>query len=403
MRKDNLIKITELRHALHRIAELSMKEKETAQLLKEFLRRNTHFQVVDRGEWFYAVRKGTNCGEQASAERPGGEQAGEERPGGSRPGDEQPSGDRPGGRRIAFRADMDALPIAEDETLSYHSVNAGVSHKCGHDGHCAALCGLALELDGMETDADVYLIFQPGEETGSGAVLCRELIRQENISRIYAFHNLSGYPEGSVVYRPGLTQPASEGVRLYFAGKASHASAPEDGRNPSELIARVILRAAELSEDQSAGMMLCTVTGVRLGAGDFGISPGDGELSMTLRAEEESRMKRLEEQILAFAAKEGQQCGIGVSASVHDYFPETRNDDACLTAVVEAAEEQGLTVIRMEQMWRASEDFGWYLKECPGAIFYIGSGEEHPPLHTAEYDFNDRILETAADLFAALV
>ena len=70
---------------------------------------------------------------------------------------------------------------------------------------------------------------------------------------------------------------------------------------------------------------------------------------------------------------------------------------------MEAAEEQGLTVIRMEQMWRASEDFGWYLKECPGAIFYIGSGEEHPPLHTAEYDFNDRILETAADLFAALV
>ena len=393
MRKDNLIKITELRHALHRIAELSMKERETARLLRDFLRRNTRFQVVDRGGWFYAVRKGTNFGEQA----------GEDQPGGSRPGDELPSGDRPGGRRIAFRADMDALPIAEDETLSYHSVNAGVSHKCGHDGHCAALCGLALELDERETDADVYLIFQPGEETGSGAVLCRELIRQEKISRIHAFHNLSGYPEGSVVYRPGLTQPASEGVRLYFAGKASHASAPEDGRNPSELIARVILRAAELSEDQSAGMMLCTVTGVRLGAGDFGISPGDGELSMTLRAEEESRMKRLEKQILAFAAKEGQQCGIGVSASVHDYFPETRNDDACLTAVVEAAEEQGLTVIRMEQMWRASEDFGWYLKECPGAIFYIGSGEEHPPLHTAEYDFNDRILETAADLFAALV
>ena len=393
MRKDNLIRITELRHALHRIAELSMKERETARLLRDFLRRNTRFQVVDRGGWFYAVRKGTNFGEQA----------GEDQPGGSRPGDELPSGDRPGGRRIAFRADMDALPIAEDETLSYHSVNAGVSHKCGHDGHCAALCGLALELDERETDADVYLIFQPGEETGSGAVFCRELIRQEKISRIYAFHNLSGYPEGSVVYRPGLTQPASEGLRLSFAGRASHASAPEDGRNPAELIARVILRAAEPAEDRSAGMMLCTVTGVRIGAGDFGISPGDGELCMTLRAEEESRMKQLEEQILAFAFEEGQQCGIGVSASVHDYFPETRNDDACLAAVVNAAERLGLTRIRMKDLWRASEDFGWYLKECPGAIFYIGNGEEHPPLHTAEYDFNDRILETAVDLFAALV
>ena len=393
MRKDNLIRITELRHALHRIAELSMKERETARLLRDFLRRNTRFQVVDREGWFYAVRKGTNCGEQA----------GEEQPGGSQPGDERTGGDRPGGRRIAFRADMDALPIAEDETLSYHSVNADVSHKCGHDGHCAALCGLALELDERETDADVYLIFQPGEETGSGAVFCRELIRQEKISRIYAFHNLSGYPEGSVVYRPGLTQPPSEGLRLSFAGKASHASAPEDGRNPAELIARVILRAAEPAEDRSAGMMLCTVTGVRIGAGDFGISPGDGELCMTLRAEEESRMKHFEEQILAFAFEEGQQSGIGVSASVHDYFPETRNDDACLAAVVNAAERLGLTRIRMKDLWRASEDFGWYLKECPGAIFYIGNGEEHPPLHTAEYDFNDTILETAVDLFAALV
>ena len=116
MRKDNLIKITELRHALHRIAELSMKEKETAQLLKEFLRRNTHFQVVDRGEWFYAVRKGTNCGEQASAERPGGEQAGEERPGRSRPGDKLPGDELPGGRRTVITRSMRASPISAGTT-----------------------------------------------------------------------------------------------------------------------------------------------------------------------------------------------------------------------------------------------------------------------------------------------
>ena len=67
-----------------------------------------------------------------------------------------------------------------------------------------------------------------------------------------------------------------------------------------------------------------------------------------------------------------------------------------------AAEGLGLRRIPMDKMWRASEDFGWYLKECPGAIIYIGSGEKHPPLHTAEYDFNDRILEIAVDLFADL-
>ena len=133
MHKDNLMKITNLRHELHMHPELSMEEKETALRLRSFLRENTGFQLIDKGNWFYALKKGKD-GEQ----------------------------------KIAFRADMDALPIPEDDALSYHSRNAGVSHKCGHDGHCAALCGLALELDKTETAPDIYLIFQPGEEIGRG-------------------------------------------------------------------------------------------------------------------------------------------------------------------------------------------------------------------------------------------
>ena len=298
---------------------------------------------------------------------------------------------------------MDALPIMEDDALSYHSRNAGVSHKCGHDGHCAAaLCGLALELDSKETDSDIYLIFQPGEETGRGALFCRELIREEGIAQIFAFHNLGGYPEGSVVYRSGLTQPASEGLRICFEGKASHASAPEEGMNPSGVIARVILKAEELARDQSDGMLLCTITGVSVGTGDFGISPGDGEICMTLRAEKEDRMKNLERQIISYVEEKAKRFGLRTSHSIHDYFPETRNDDQCLETVIRAASDLGMNVILMEDMWRASEDFGWYLKECPGAIIYIGSGENYPPLHTVGYDFNDRILENAVDLFTAL-
>ena len=283
-----------------------------------------------------------------------------------------------------------------------YNVPGTLLHKCGHDGHCAALCGLALELDAKETDSDIYLIFQPGEETGSGALFCRELIREEGITRIIAFHNLGGYPEGSVVYRRGLTQPASEGLRICFEGKASHASAPEEGMNPSGVIARVILRAEELAGDQSDEMLLCTITGVSLGTGDFGISPGDGEISMTLRAEKEDQMKNLERQVISYAEEEAKRFGLRTSHSIHDYFPETRNDEHCLEEAIRAASDLGMNVISMKDMWRASEDFGWYLKECPGAIIYIGNGEDYPPLHTVGYDFNDRILESAVDLFAAL-
>ena len=392
MDKNHLRIITQLRHELHCHPELSMNEIETSRIIKQFLRKYTHFQIAERGNWFYAVKEGRN-----------------------------PS------QKIAFRADMDALPIREDAGLPYHSVNEGVSHKCGHDGHCAALCGLAMELDREDLAPSVYLIFQPGEETGQGAAICKELIRQEGISEIFAYHNLSGYPEKSIVYRRGLTQPASEGLRLVFRGKTSHASAPEDGSNPADVIAKVMLYAEETVRQRTGrqnadeksmdgqsvdrkgpdgqstgGLLLCTVTGVRLGSGDFGISPGEGELCLTLRAENEKNMKDLETEILACAGKLCIEAGIHLQNSLHDAFPETRNHEESLEKILQAAGDLQLQVIPMEKLWRASEDFGWYLKECHGAIVYVGNGEGHPALHTEEYDFKDSILETAVDLFCRL-
>ena len=368
MNKDNLNKIIKLRHDLHRIPELSMQEEKTMGLIRYFLKENTGLEIVTQPGWLYAVKKGR----------------------GSLP-------------PIAVRADMDALPIEEGDSLPYHSGHKGISHKCGHDGHSAALCGLALELDQMETDRTVYLIFQAGEETGQGALCCKDLIREKGIAEIYAFHNLGGYPEKSIIYRRGLTQPASEGLKITLSGKASHASAPEEGRNPSETIARIVLKAEELSRIESKGMAFITVTGIKVGTGDFGISPGDGQISLTLRAEYEEEMKQKEEDLLAYAEDMCAQDRMTMDYEILDRFPETRNHDTSLDQVLAAAQKLGLKTIAMEELWRASEDFGWYLKECPGAMIYIGNGRDYPGLHTVEYDFNDRILETAADLFKEVI
>ena len=368
MKKENLEKITQLRHELHMYPELSMQESGTLKIIRQFLRENTSLQVADCGGWCYAAKRGTtgkadsglllNVHYVQSGEKNG----------------------RQGRKKTAFRADMDALPIMEKDDLPYHSRNRGVSHKCGHDGHCAALCGLALELDQMETENDVYLIFQPGEETGQGALLCRDLLKKEGISEIFAFHNLGGFPENSMVFRDGLTQPAS-----------------------AEVIAKTVLFARDLAGRVKEGMALCTVTGIGLGTGDFGISPGEGRLCLTLRAEYEAEMKRMEKDLLDYARGLSEPLGIRFSYAIRDYFPETRNDSRSLIRIREAAQKAGLQTIPMDRMWRASEDFGWYLKECPGAMVYIGNGEKYPALHTEEYDFNDRILETAVDLFLELV
>jgi len=361
-------KIISLRHELHRHPELSMRERRTAERIREFLQIHTSLQVTMRDGWLYAFKPGKS--------------------------DEG---------AIAFRADMDALPVEEGTELPYHSVNPGVSHKCGHDGHMAVLCALALELDRITPARSVYLIFQPGEETGEGAKICSFLLAEKHITQIYAFHNLSGYPEGTLVYRKGLTQPASEGLRIHLTGKPSHAAEPEKGKNPSSLIARIALYSEELCANVTDRLLLSTIVGMKAGTGDFGVSAHEGEISLTLRAERESDLKELENSLLSYVEKEAGKDQFTVTHTICDYFPETRNHEDCLENVIHAASRAGVPAAEMSDLWRASEDFGYYLKTCPGAMFYIGNGEDYPAVHTSLYDFNDRIIPAAVSVFLQLI
>ena len=115
--------IISLRHWLHRFPELSMKEGNTIKTIRNFLTGHTSIETVEREGWLYAVKYGCGRTDQGA---------------------------------IAFRADMDALPMEETLDMPYRSVHKGISHKCGHDGHCAVLCAMALELDRIETERDVY-------------------------------------------------------------------------------------------------------------------------------------------------------------------------------------------------------------------------------------------------------
>ena len=359
--------IVALRHQLHAHPELSLEEHWTKQTLMAFLRQHTSLEVVDRGAWFYAFYR---C-------------------------------PLPNATAIAFRADFDAIAITDARNdLPYRSQCPGVSHGCGHDGHSAALCGLALALEEQGAHHDVYLVFQHAEEIGAGGEACATLLKEKNIRRVYAMHNLSGYPEHAVIYREGLTQCASRGLSFVFHGAACHASQPEDGRNPAFAVAEMIHASRTLLDTTSfEGLVLCTVVHAEVGQENFGIAAGEGRLSLTLRADREDELATLESLLRAEAERLAQRDGLTWDVTIHDPFPETRNDADALATVCEAATELGLSLQTLAEPWRASEDFGWYTKVCPGAMFYIGSGENHPALHTETYDFNDDILETAVALF----
>ncbi|MDO4620395.1 MAG: amidohydrolase [Lachnospiraceae bacterium] len=366
MDQEILEKAVQLRHELHSHPELSMEEAWTKNRLIAFLKEHTSLEIQDRGKWFYAVyRKGGSA------------------------------------RNIAFRADFDAVPVGEPEDLvPYCSCNAGVGHKCGHDGHSSALAAYALDLEKNGADANVFLLFQHAEETGQGAAECLPFLEEEHIDEIYAVHNMPGLTAGAVAVSEGVVQYASTGMILQFEGRKSHACYPEDGINPSHAIAELILLLEKLRTEQHyRGLTMITIIGVRIGERAFGTNAGEGELLLTIRGEHESELQDLTKRIEQAAKEKAEEHKLRLEISYQDQFADCFNHREAVEKVREAARLEEIPLEDLKEPFRASEDFGRFTKERPGAIFYVGAGEEHPALHTPDYDFPDELIDVIARMY----
>lgn len=358
-----------LRHRLHAHPELSGQESWTKGHLMAFLNRHTKLELVDRGAWFYGVYRAS-----------------------------EPRGS------IAFRADFDALPMEEQTDLPYRSQTPGVAHKCGHDGHSATLAALALEVDDLGADKNVYFIFQHAEEIGGGGAACAQLLEEEGIDEVYAFHSMSGYPRGAVCLRDGTMNCASRGMIIQLEGAPAHASTPELGRNPALAVAHLVDAIPTLTRpEEHRGVVLCTVIQIAVGEPAFGMSAHKGRLLLTLRAQYEAELEALQRALEERVAQEAARHDLWCTLEYQDVFPETANHPAGVERVRCAAAGLGLPVVEMGEPMRASEDFGYYLKKAPGAIFLLGNGEAYPPIHSVDFDFPDEHISTACALFRALM
>lgn len=384
--KQIIEQIMELRKQLHRIPEHSMQEVKTKQMLMDFLKLHTALEIVDHGAWFYAVKRAydrvttendkTFDVSEVAAEIP--EQMTEYKP------------------PIAFRADMDAVCGKDGKP----------GHFCGHDGHSSVLCGLGLYLDsGKEPLAqDVYLIFQPAEEIGKGAELCRSLIKEKHIGEIYGFHNIPGKPLGTVLVKDGTFACASTGLEIHMTGTPSHAAYPEAGRNPGYALARLLLQIEELTEhfNETRGFVRMTLIGMELGSKNYGVAASDGYLRLTVRSEGEQVFREYLAEIRKLAEVMAQKEALELSIKEIERFPSTDNHAEQVQKIRACAASHQIPYIELPEPMRWSEDFGWYLQETKGAFFGIGDGEDYAQLHTEHFEFPDAILETAVTMFAGL-
>ncbi|MFT7489239.1 MAG: amidohydrolase [Candidatus Promineifilaceae bacterium] len=367
--------LLEIRHELHRRAELSGAEIRTAELLAASL-------AACRPDTLMTALGGHGLAATF--------------------------GDKNSGPTVLLRCDTDALPLPERAGLTYASEADGVSHKCGHDGHMTMMLGVAQELAQARPERGrVVLLFQPAEETGAGAsaVLKDPAYAELQPDISLGLHNLPGFPLGQVVLRDGVFAAASRGLTISLAGVSSHAAEPEAGRSPAPAAAALVQALSALPQFETglSESAKVTVVGIVVGGPAFGTSPGTGEVMATLRAYSDEAMERLSRRCVDLAAGIASAHGLEHSLTWSEDFPATVNDPQVVAAVETAALNGGLEVERSANPFAWSEDFGHFTAAGPGALIGLGSGLKQPPLHHPDYDFPDALLPIGVAFWRAVL
>ncbi len=313
------------------------------------------------------------------------------------------------GPTIAFRAELDALPIQEHTTVPYSSVHRGLSHACGHDGHMVLLLEMLNRLEEQKhSRGTLVLVFQPAEETGQGAkAMCWELLQKPLVhvprpELCFAIHNIPGTPLGHVLMKDGPFACASMGLSLGFSGRPAHAAHPEQALNPLP-VAAALIDVAHHAQSIFAEKAFALVTPIALHAGteNYGTTPVDARAMLTLRSETTEVLENLSAHLEQAAVKMAVNAQLGLEISKHDFFPTLYN--APISGdVTNALQAEGFKILELQKPFRWSEDFGHFTKWCPVYMMGLGSGEQQPPLHAPDFDFPDALIPIGGKLYETL-
>lgn len=313
---------------------------------------------------------------------------------------------------IGLRADIDALPIREANEFDHRSVNDGVFHGCGHDGHTAMLLAAAKYLSEFGAfDGTVYFIFQPSEEDGRGALAMIEdgLFERFPMGAVFGMHNMPGIPAGHFAVRKGGMLTSEDIFVITIEGRGGHASMPDRAIDPVVIAAEVILALQSIVARSVAprDWGVVSVTEV-LTDGARNVIPSTVTIKGDCRAMSTEVQTLIETRMREIVAGISAAHGAQGSVEYRNDFIVTVNSPAETDAAIAAARNTaGIVAVDADcPPCSASEDFARMLKVKPGCYILIGNGlDGHcgATLHNPHYDLNDDILSVGANYWISLV
>src|SRR5689334_11608745 len=316
------------------------------------------------------------------------------------------------GRRIGLRADMDALPLHEENTVPYRSRYDGRMHGCGHDGHTTMLLAAARYLhETRDFDGVAFMIFQPGEEgyAGAKAMIDDGLFDRFPAERVFALHNWPALPAGRIGITPGPAMAAADRVEIVIDGRGGHGAHPHIAVDPV-LVAGHMITAVQsivsrnVSPLDTAVISLCAMQAGNPGA--MSVIPAHARLVGTVRTFRPKTQDMIESRLKELVGSIAAAFGARAELKYERVYPPTINHDDDARFVGDVAETLvgADNVLRNLEPSMGAEDFSFMLQARPGAFARLGQGgaETGGFLHSSRYDFNDSVIALGAGYLAAL-
>lgn len=315
-------------------------------------------------------------------------------------------------RSVGLRADMDALPMVEENEFAHRSTRAELMHGCGHDGHVTILLGAARYLaETRNFDGTVYLIFQPGEEGFAGAKAMMEdgLFERFPADEVYALHNWPRLPAGTIGLNSGPMMAAADRVEITVSGKGGHGAHPHLIVDPVLAAAHIVTAAQSIvarnvAPLDNAVLSLCAIHAGNLNA--FSVVPREAKLTGTVRTFRTDVQEVVEQRLTELVETTARAFGAEGRTLYERIYPATINHPAQARFAGDvAAQLVGEdNVIRDLAPSMGAEDFAFMLQEKPGCYVRLGQGggPSSSFLHSSRYDFNDAVIPLGAAFFAAL-
>lgn len=312
---------------------------------------------------------------------------------------------------IALRADLDALPILEQNEVTYKSKNEGVMHACGHDVHTASLLGAAQILFSLknEFEGTIKLIFQPGEEKlpgGASIMIADKALENPTPKAIYGQHVMPLIPVGKVGFKSGLYMASSDELFIKVTGKGGHGAMPHLNIDPVVIAAQIIVALQQIVSRMASPIIPSVLSfGKVIANGATNVIPNEVNIEGTFRTLDEKWRTEAHEKMIKMATLMAESMGGTCEFEVRKGYPFLKNNEQ----LTEKAKLAAIAYLGAENVvdldtWMAAEDFAYYSQIMPACFYRLGTRNEEKGIvssvHTPTFDIDENALAIGAGLMA---